>query len=338
MVRIKDIAEYVGVSTTTVSNVINGKDQRVSESVRKKIKMALDEMGYVPNMSAMMLAQTNSGMIGVVIPHKTGTKITLDDPYYSSLLGNLEFEIRKHNYYMYLIAQQTEEEIIKQAIAWNLEGLIVCNMAQAELLSLCKRYRKNIVSIDTYLNRKANFINVMTDDLGGGYQMGNYLISQGHNKIAMVADNDVSVDHYRWMGLQRAMAEHSLEITEEDHMILSSIESVRALQLEELLDKFKMYTALFVASDFYALELSSFLQSKMVKIPDDISIAGFDDLIYAKLARPKLTTMSQNIGRKAGMAVEALLSMKENPDITRKWVLDVKLTERESVKRIRHND
>ena len=115
MVRIKDVAEAVGVSTATVSNVINGKEQRVSKEVREKIQTALDEMGYVRNRSAMMLAQTSSNMIGLVIPCKPGVKIVLEDPYYSAFLGNLEYEIREHDCYMYLIAQQTEEEIIRQA-------------------------------------------------------------------------------------------------------------------------------------------------------------------------------------------------------------------------------
>ena len=86
MVRIKDVAEAVGVSTATVSNVINGKEQRVSKEVREKIQTALDEMGYVRNRSAMMLAQTSSNMIGLVIPCKPGVKIVLEDPYYLSLI------------------------------------------------------------------------------------------------------------------------------------------------------------------------------------------------------------------------------------------------------------
>ncbi len=190
MVRIKDVADYVGVSTATVSNVINGKDQRVSPAVREKIQNALDEMGYVRNRSAMMLAQTSSNMIGVVVPQKPGSKITL-----------------------------------------------------------------------------------------------------------------------------------------EDHFIFSSSEPVRELQFEQFLPQLMRYTALFVASDFYALEVSSFLQSKGIKVPDYISIAGFDDLIYARLARPKLTTMSQNLSQKAKMAVEAVL----DPSV-RERMLPVKLVERESVK------
>lgn len=339
MVRIKDVAEAVGVSTATVSNVINGKEQRVSKEVREKIQTALDEMGYVRNRSAMMLAQTNSNMIGVVIPCKTGVKITLEDPYYSALLGNLEYEIRAHHCFMYLIAQQSEEEIIRQAIAWNLEGLIVCNMVQEELAGLCEKYRRGVVSIDSYLNRSARFINIATDDFGGAYEMGKYLIRRGHTRIAMLADNDATVDHHRWMGLQQAMKEAGLAITEKDHFLFSSSESVRELQFAQFLPEWKNYTALFVASDYYALEVSSFLQSRGIRVPEDISITGFDDLIYASIARPKLTTMSQNIGKKAKMAVEALLSLCEKKGEQKdtenlweeKWQLPVKLVERESV-------
>lgn len=339
MVRIKDVAEAVGVSTATVSNVINGKDQRVSKEVRAKIQTALEEMGYVRNRSAMMLAQTSSNMIGVVIPCKEGVKITLEDPYYSELLGNLEYEIRAHGCTTYLIAQQSEEEIIRQAIAWNLEGLIVCNMVEEELAGLCEKYRRGVVSIDSYLNRSARFINIATDDFGGAYEMGKYLIRKGHTRIAMLADNDVQVDHHRWMGLQQAMEEAGLVLTEKDHFLFSSSESVRELQFAQFLPEWKNYTALFVASDYYALEVSSFLQSRGIRVPEDISITGFDDLIYASLARPKLTTMSQNIGKKAKMAVEALLSLCEKKGEEKdtenlweeKWQLPVKLVERESV-------
>lgn len=339
MVRIKDVAEAVGVSTATVSNVINGKDQRVSGEVRERIQKALDEMGYVRNRSAMMLAQTNSNMIGVVIPERPGMKVTMEDPYFSALVGNLEAEIRAHDCYMYLIAQQREEEVLKQAIAWNLEGLIVCNLVEPQLRSLCEKYRGSVVSIDSYLNRKANFVNIATDDFGGGYKMGKYLVEQGHTKIAMLADNDQDIDHYRWMGLQRAMEEEGLVIKETDHFVFSASESARELELNQWLPMLKEYTALFVASDLYALEVSSFLQSRGLRIPEDISVAGFDDLIYARLARPKLTTINQNIGKKAQMAVEALLALRDKnaEQVAQEpHVLPVKLVERESVSRILH--
>ena len=212
-------------------------------------------------------------------------------------------------------------------------------MVGDELARLCEKYRRGIVSIDSYLNRSEGFINIATDDFGGAYEMGKYLIRKGHTRIAMLADNDTTVDHHRWMGLQRAMEETGFMLTEKDHFLFSSSESVRELQFAQFLPDWKNYTALFVASDYYALEVSSFLQSRGIRVPEDISITGFDDLIYASLARPKLTTMSQNIGKKAKMAVEALLSLcekkGEQKDIENlweeKWQLPVKLVERESV-------
>lgn len=343
MIRIKDVAEAVGVSTATVSNVINGKDQRVSDVVREKVLNALDEIGYIRNRSAIMLARTSSNMIGVVLPDKGGNQITLEDPYFSALVGNLEHEIRARNCYMYLIAQQTVDEIVRQAMAWNLEGLIVCNMMKKELKNLCEKYHRGIVSIDSYVNRESKFINISTDDFGGGYEMGKYLIQKGHKKIAMLADNDKGVDHYRWRGLQQAMKEAELPVSEGDHFVFSSSELVRNLEWERMLSKWKGYTALFVASDFHALEVSAFLQSKGLRIPEDLSISGFDDLIYAKLARPRLTTMSQNIGHKAKLAVEALISMDQEGEATEvtendRWIIPVKLVERDSVSKCVQND
>ena len=109
------------------------------------------------------------------------------------------------------------------------------------------------------------------------------------------------------------------------------------LEFEQLLPQWQTYTALFVASDFYALEVSAFLQSKGVRIPQDISITGFDDLIYARLARPRLTTISQNIAKKAQMAVQALLSMQTDEKPQECGVLPVKLVERDSVKSLVQN-
>ena len=133
------------------------------------------------------------------------------------------------------------------------------------------------------------------------------------------------------------MEEAGLETTEKDHFIFSTSESAREVELQQWLPEFKNYTALFVASDLYALEVSAFLQSHGIRIPEDISIAGFDDLIYARLARPKLTTMNQNIGKKAQMAVEALLALrdKEVEQVAQEQhVLQVKLVERESVRKL----
>lgn len=337
MVRIKDIAEALGVSTATVSNVINGKNEKVSERVRKQVEQAIEEMGYVRNVSATMLAQTHSKIIGVVIPVKDESKITLEDPYFSSLVGNLEYAIRQKGYQMHMLLALPLEEILTQSKAWNMDGLILCNLKEEQLEAIRKEYRGGMVSIDSYLNKKTNFVNIMTDDFGGGYSMAQYLYAKGHRKIAMIADNDAGVDHYRWMGFVQALKENGVEVSAEDHIIIRSENAEREPVYEKLKDRFLQYTALFAASDFYAMEISSFLQRKGIRIPEDISIAGFDDLLYAELAKPGLTTVRQDIGEKAAMAVEALLSLGDPGTAEKQWLLKVSIKERDSVKGIGDN-
>ncbi|WP_159441981.1 LacI family DNA-binding transcriptional regulator [Clostridium sp. Marseille-P2415] len=334
MVRIKDIAEYVGVSTTTVSNVIHGKEQRVSGETRKRIEEAVREMGYVPSMSALMLAQERSGIFGVILQNKEeDNKPALADPYYSALVGYLDQYIKQNHHYMLMITVPDEQEIIRQTIAWNLDGLIACNLNEDFLLSLHEHCNKPIVSVDTYINKKYNYTTVMTDDFSGGYQMGKYLTSMGHRKILLLADNDRGVDHYRWLGFKKALQESGIEVTKEQHVIISPVYQERMEQIEKMQAMLHQQTALFFASDFYALEACSVLRDMGFRIPEDISVTGFDDLLYARLSKPRLTTMRQSIEKKGEMAVKALLNLI-NHEQKQDWLLPVQLIERESVKRI----
>lgn len=331
MVRIKDIASQIGVSATTVSNVIHGKDKHVSAATKEKIQKAVKEMGYVPSMSALMLAKERSGMIGVVLENKRYADIvTLEDPYYSALVGHLDKKIRERGYCMLIIADQSEAEIIHQARAWNLEGLIVCNMEEKKLLSLHAHYEGPMISVDSYLNSQAHLINIMTDDFGGGYQMGKYLISKGHRKLTMVADNDYGVDHYRWLGFKKALIEAGIEVTSDHHRLISVNDEERLRSYERDLTFYRERTALFFASDFYALEACSFFQNLGIAVPTQLSIAGFDDLIYARLSQPRLTTIHQSIDRKATMALEALQTLLNREETHNKWLLSVTLVERNS--------
>lgn len=334
MIRIKDIAEAVGVSTTTVSNVIHGKEQRVSPAMRTKIEQAVKEMGYVPSMSALMLAQKRSGMIGVILLNiEQEKKPSLANPYYSMLVGYLEGYIKESGHYMIMLTVPDIEEISRQVLTWKLEGLIACNLETDFLEKLHEKCEQPIVSIDTYMNRKSHFINIMTDDFDGGYQMGKYLVSMGHKRAAMLADNDVGVDHYRWLGFQKAFSEAGIALTEENHIEMPKEYHSRVEAFGQHFQEIMKFTALFFASDYYALEGCSLLRDKGVRIPEDISVTGFDDLIYAQLTIPRLTTMHQDVNEKAHMAVCALIRLIDHT-IDQDYLLPVKLVERESVRKI----
>ena len=300
MIRIKDIADRAGVSPTTVSNVIHGKTGRVSKATVEKINRILKEMEYVPSISARMLANNSSGLIGVALGFmKKGNASSFEDPFVSAMLGNLEYQIREHGYYMMLVARHEQDDLMQQALGWNFDGMIAMALKEKEIAELSERLGKPLVTIDQYLPPELGVRSITMDDRGGAYQMSQYLIGKGHKKFLFLSDCDLGVDHYRWLGVRQAMEEAGIEDFESRHIVIPWNPEQREKAYEEMLPFFKKQTALFFSSDYYALEASNFLQNRGIKVPEEISIAGFDDVTYATLARPKLTTVHQMVDGKA---------------------------------------
>ena len=334
MIRIKDIADRAGVSPTTVSNVIHGKTGRVSKATVEKINRILKEMEYVPSISARMLANNSSGLIGVALGFmKKGNASSFEDPFVSAMLGNLEYQIREHGYYMMLVARQEQDDIMQQALGWNFDGMIAMALKEKEIAELSERLGKPLVTIDQYLPPELGVRSITMDDRGGAYQMSQYLIGKGHKKFLFLSDCDLGVDHYRWLGVRQAMEEAGIEDFESRHIVIPWDPEQREKAYEEMLPFFKKQTALFFSSDYYALEASNFLQNRGIKVPEEISIAGFDDVTYATLARPKLTTVHQMVDGKARRAVEVLMHLIQDEPVQKDIPpLPTTLVERESVR------
>ena len=334
MIRIKDIADRAGVSPTTVSNVIHGKTGRVSKATVEKINRILKEMEYVPSISARMLANNSSGLIGVALGFmKKGNASSFEDPFVSAMLGNLEYQIREHGYYMMLVARHEQDDIMQQALGWNFDGMIAMALKEKEIAELSERLGKPLVTIDQYLSPELGVRSITMDDRGGAYQMRQYLIGKGHKKFLFLSDCDLGVDHYRWLGVRQAMEEAGIEDFESRHIVIPWNPEQREKAYEEMLPFFKKQTALFFSSDYYALEASNFLQNRGIKVPEEISIAGFDDVTYATLARPKLTTVHQMVDGKARRAVEVLMHLIQDEPVQKDIPpLPTTLVERESVR------
>lgn len=334
MIRIKDIADRAGVSPTTVSNVIHGKTGRVSKATVEKINRILKEMEYVPSISARILANNSSGLIGVALGFmKKGNASSFEDPFVSAMLGNLEYQIREHGYYMMLVARHEKDDIMQQALGWNFDGMIAMALSEKEIAELSERLGKPLVTIDQYLPPELGVRSITMDDRGGAYQMSQYLIGKGHKKLLFLSDCDLGVDHYRWLGVRQAMEEAGIEDFESRHIVIPWDPEQREKAYEEMLPLFKKQTALFFSSDYYALEASNFLQNRGIKVPEEISIAGFDDVTYATLARPKLTTVHQMVDGKARRAVEVLMHLIQDEPVQKDIPpLPTTLVERESVR------
>ncbi|MBQ1327392.1 MAG: LacI family DNA-binding transcriptional regulator [Eubacterium sp.] len=325
-VRISDIAEELGVSTATVSNVLHGKTQKISDATVKKVEKKLEERGYIPNMAATLLARNNSRIIGVIVnDHVKYEGHTLEDPFVSASLNHLADEIAKKNYFFMIKKVNNINEIISFSSMWNMDGMIVIGFCEEDFQNLRDHIRIPFVLYDGYMTGQERISNVKIDDVDGGRQVGRYLKKQGHNKVLCISDNYIYMDLDRYNGLCEGLKR------EVDRMVIPMKIDERIDFYEKNLKKIMKYTAIFAVSDYYALDLMAFLSRKGIYVPKDISVVGFDGSLSALRSIPKLTTVDQNNPLRAKMAMDLLAKMIKNPGYFEEKVVPVNLLEGDSV-------
>ena len=341
MVTIKDMAEMAGVAPTTVSNVLHGRTKKMSKETLARVQKVIDECQYVTNMGARLLANYGSRIIGVIISYgRREEQNAIQDPFFSEVIGALEKEIRLNGYFMMLYTSGNVEESLKIASSWNIEGLVVLGCQPEDCSKFKQSSKIPVVFIDSYfVGDERQFENVGLQDYEGGRLVAEYLVKQGHRRIAFLADAEipVGVDRRRLEGCKTAVLEAGGTWTDENYIALSYQEDVRHRFLEEFCgENLRNYTALVFASDFYAIDAINVFFRQGVQVPDDVSVTGFDDNVFAKQSRPRLTTVHQNPSRKAGLAIGMLLRMLRGETIEEPNIrLPVSIIARESVKKIK---
>lgn len=329
-VRIADIAEELGLSTATVSNVIHGHTNKVSAETVKRVQQLLEQRQYIPSMAGILLARNDSKIIGVMINNHTKYEHrVLQDPFISAAVDYLSEEIEKAGYFMMIKTTSDCRDVIRFASMWNMVGVIVIGFCCEDYEYLRSQMHIPFVVYDGYFKRIERYSNLTIDDFDGGLQMGKYLIGKGHRRILCVADNDICMDNERYAGLVKAADQHGE--AQVNRMIIPMKKSERMEYYTAHLEEIMSYSAVFAVSDVYAVELIGFLSSKGIRVPQDISIAGFDDIPIAIMITPKLTTIRQDNQMRARVAVEMLLYQREHADSHQNKVLPVHLVERESV-------
>lgn len=336
MITIKEIANMLNVSTTTVSNVIHGKTKEVSPANVERIQKVLEEYDYMPNINARNLASKRSKIIGMVVK-VNGRENPFKDQFFGELLGAVEDRVRSRGYNLMVYALNDVRQVQKFILSWNMDGLVTCGFVEGEITYLQERYKKPIVIIDDYdTNDLEHCINIRLEDKKAVYEMTKYVIGCGHKKIAFLADNNINLDHQRYLGFCQAMEEAGLSGGDENFLKICPGNGGGQNNLEELYERSFAYTAIICASDYYASMLLNALQDRGRKIPDEISITGFDDVEYASLVRPALTTVRQDIQGKGQVAVDMLVKMLEGKpeDAETLVVLPTQMIIRDSVKKI----
>lgn len=335
MIRLQDIADMAGVSRTTVSNVIHGNTKRVSQETIDKITGILNEQNYVPHMGSMMLSGHGSKIIGVVLGFSFTHGITsLQDSFVGELTGTIQTEADAKGYYVMLIGGENVEHVVEIASKWNVEGLIILGYNEEQYKRLSRKLNKKMILIDAYPKGAYTFQNVGVDDHSGGYQIGRYLYDQGYHRALFIAETDMDSDYSRWMGFKEAMEEKGKFCSHTRLVVVPGKTPQRLQAYKELLPRFLRAQALAFSSDYAAIEAMNFFLDQGIQIPEQISITGYDDSIYAQLVRPKLTTIHQDVTQKAHLALNRLLRMINGEKLNEMNVQSpVYLIERDSVKR-----
>lgn len=327
-VRIADIADELGLSTATVSNVIHGKTGRVSDETVKRVQAVLEERGYIPSMAGILLAQNDSRIIGVVVnDHEKYEGHVLEDGFVAASLNALSKELERSGYFMMVKTTACWQEIERFASMWNMEGLVLVGFCEQEYQRLRDRMRIPFVVYDGFLTEGRRIVNLVVDNFGGGRLMGEHLLAMGHERVLCVADNDQYMDHQRYCGLRTVFPQAEL-------LVVPMKQTERERFYQERLSLLTAHTAIFAVSDYYAVDLIQFLQRNGVSVPEQLSVAGFDNSLLSAQIHPALTTIGQNHAQRASLALELLLRLRRHEPADCTYLLPVALIARESVRHV----
>lgn len=345
-IRICDIAEELGLSTATVSNVIHGKTKKISDETVRRVQALIEERQYIPSMAGILLAQNNSRIIGIIVNnHEKYESHVLEDPFIASSLNYLSLEIEKAGQFMMVKVTDNVKEIIKFASMWNLDGMVLIGFCEQDYKNIREMIHIPFVIYDGYFGKTERVCNLMIDNYDGGFQVGRYFRKLGHQKVLYIADNKICMDLERYEGFRDGFKNPEISPAPDlplkspasqntshktDFLQIPMPQHERRLFYQNKLEKLKSYTAIFAASDYYAVELMFFLLEQNVRVPEDVSIAGFDDNPICRQVLPALTSVKQDNALRARLAVEKLRELKNGQEQGSVIKLPVALIERGS--------
>lgn len=327
-VRISDIAEELGLSTATVSYVLHGRTDKVSEKTAQRVMALLEKRGYLPGVAETLLGQNPSKIVGVVVnDHEKYESHTLEDPFIASSLDALSASAEKRGFLLMVKKTADMEEIVSFSTMWNLEGLILIGFCAQDYGRLREHMRIPFVVYDGCGAMAERTCCINIDDRQGGFLVGEYFRKSGHKSALCISDNDVDMDHERWEGFCAGFGEERAELM----LIPMSKEERKAFYLAKL-SEIRRFTAVFAVSDYYAVDLIHFLGEQGISVPWDLSVAGFDDTPLAKMVFPALTTVRQDMAKRAEIAVEKLGLLGSGQSTDMSVTIPVELIERKSTR------
>lgn len=307
MVRLKDIAARAGVSLMTVSKALrNAAD--VSAATRARVKALAEQMGYVPDSSAQGLRTRATKLLGLIVPTST-------NPVFARIVLGLEeraYELGYDLLYAHTLnLLQREETLIRHMLARRVEGLFIYPVhrlqPEARIYQELLARKLPVVLLGQPAPFCSGFPSVASDDTAGSYEATRHLLKLGHRRIAFLAGPMAAPwSHERLDGYQRALRDANIE--PDDRLLFPGGSTLAdgACAAEKLLAEARNFTAVQASSDLVAIGCGSKLLDSGVRIPQDLSLVGFGNILTAEYFRVPLTTLRQPKHRLADAAMDVM--------------------------------
>ncbi len=306
---VKDIARRAGVSHSTVSRALH-HSSLISAETTGRIEQLASEMGYSPSAAARTLKTRRSLVLGVVLS-------SIEDPFFSEILQGIEEEVQGSGYSLFIAAAhrnpQREQEIVRAMVEHRVDGVIICSTSfSTEQSGQLLQFGLPLVVVNNQAVEDFRY-SIYHDDLDGSRQITKHLIELGHHRIAYIGNSLAgrsSLD--RLDGFRREMNAHALAVPAE-YVIEAA--GGRPPEGAAVLDHFlalpKRPTALICYNDMLALGVLKGLHQSGLDVPRDISVAGFDNIVFSAYTQPPLTTFDQPKRLMGGEAAHLLLGLLE---------------------------
>lgn len=333
MATMKDIARLAGVSTSTVSHVIN-KSRFVSEDIAERVNKAAQDLNYAPSALARSLKMNRTRTIGMLVTTST-------NPFFGEVVKGVERSCYHKGYNLILCNTEGDNERMKASINTLLQKrvdglLLMCSTLEGERIEVFDRYPDIPVVVMDWGPMLFASDKIQDNSLSGGYIATNYLIECGHKEIGCITGPLIRHQaQMRYEGYKRAVLEARLEINPQ-WIVESDFECEGGYEaFNRMLEKGPLPSSIFVSNDMMAMGVLNAAHEKGIRIPEDVSIMGYDDIHIARFMSPALTTVHQPKYRLGKVAVETLLKKLEKETLEPQVVqLDPTLVVRKSVKNL----
>jgi LacI family transcriptional regulator, galactose operon repressor len=311
---IKDVAKAAGVSIATVSQVLGGS-RPVADATRIRVEQVIAELGYRPNTFARALKTLRSQLVGVVLPD-------LSNPFYPALVRGAQDELGLGGYHTVVVntdAERAQElELVAELVARQVDGLVLTTftLSDADYAGIAAKGVPFVV-----VGQMTGFDHVHTSDYAAAFEMTSYLLDKGYGSVAHLAGpprggvgpSAPRLDGYRAAMRKRGLRGAAAPVVHGEFTVAGGSKAM--LQLLELGVRPR---AVFCANDLMALGAIEAARTAGLRVPEDLAVAGFDDIHAASLVRPSLTTVghsARDLGAKAARLLLARMHGEAGPPV-----------------------